>query len=53
MILGQHNEYVYYVYEEILGFSDDEITDMLIDGVITTEADAPEYNTGRLANLNR
>jgi benzylsuccinate CoA-transferase BbsF subunit len=37
--LGQHNEYV---YRELLGFSDDEITDMLIEGVITTDADIPE-----------
>ncbi len=34
--LGQHNEYV---YKEILGFSDDEIADMLVEGVITTDAD--------------
>jgi len=33
--LGQDNEYV---YQEILGFSDDEIADMLAEGVITTEA---------------
>jgi len=36
--LGEHNEYI---YREILGFSDDEIADMLVEGVITTEADAP------------
>ena len=34
--LGQDNEYV---YRDILGYSDDEIADMLIEGVITTEAD--------------
>ncbi|MFC2000418.1 CaiB/BaiF CoA transferase family protein [Chloroflexota bacterium] len=34
--LGQDNEYV---YRDILGFSDDEIADMLVEGVITTEAD--------------
>lgn len=34
--LGEHNEYV---YKEVLGFSDDDIADMLIDGTITTEAD--------------
>jgi len=34
--LGQHNDYV---YKEILGFSDDEIADMLVEGVITTDAD--------------
>ncbi len=33
--LGQDNEYV---YRDILGFSDDEIADMLVEGVITTEA---------------
>ena len=38
--LGQHNQYV---YKEILGFSDDEVADMLIEGVITTEADVPEF----------
>ena len=36
--LGEHNEYV---YRQILGFSDDEIADMLVEGVITTDADAP------------
>lgn len=37
-MLGEHNEHV---YKEILGFSDDEIADMLIEGAITTEADLP------------
>ncbi|MBL7120102.1 MAG: CoA transferase [Dehalococcoidia bacterium] len=36
--LGEHNSYV---YKEILGFSDDEIADMIVEGVITTEADVP------------
>jgi crotonobetainyl-CoA:carnitine CoA-transferase CaiB-like acyl-CoA transferase len=36
--LGQDNEYV---FKKLLGFSDDEIADMLIEGVITTEHDAP------------
>jgi len=36
--LGEHNEYI---YSEILGLSDDEIGDLLVDGVITTEADLP------------
>jgi len=36
--LGEDNEYV---YKEILGYSDDEIAEMLIEGVITTEADVP------------
>jgi crotonobetainyl-CoA:carnitine CoA-transferase CaiB-like acyl-CoA transferase len=34
--IGQHNEYV---YKEILGLSDDEIGDLLVEGVITTDAD--------------
>lgn len=37
--LGQHNEYV---FKEILGMSDDEIADLLAEGVITTDADLPE-----------
>mgnify|MGYP003971289977 CR=1 FL=1 len=36
--LGEHNEYI---YRDILGFSDDEIADFIVEGVITTEADAP------------
>ena len=36
--LGEDNEYV---YREILGYSDDEVADLLIEGVITTEADVP------------
>jgi crotonobetainyl-CoA:carnitine CoA-transferase CaiB-like acyl-CoA transferase len=36
--LGQDNQYV---YKDVLGFSDDEIADMLIEGVITTEGGAP------------
>ncbi len=36
--MGQHNEYV---YGELLGFSDEEIENMLIEGVITTDADLP------------
>jgi benzylsuccinate CoA-transferase BbsF subunit len=38
--LGGDNEHV---YKEILGYSDDEIADMLVEGVITTEADLPDY----------
>lgn len=34
--LGEHNEHV---YKRILGMSDDEIAELLIGGVITTEAD--------------
>jgi crotonobetainyl-CoA:carnitine CoA-transferase CaiB-like acyl-CoA transferase len=37
--LGEDNEFV---YTEILGYSYDEIADMLVEGVITTDADAPE-----------
>lgn len=36
--LGQHNEYV---YQEILGLSDNEIAELLIEGIITTEDDIP------------
>ena len=36
--LGEDNEYV---FKEILGYSDDEIADMLVNRVITTEADLP------------
>lgn len=38
--LGEDNEYV---YSKILGYTDDEIEDMLIEGVITTDADVPEF----------
>jgi benzylsuccinate CoA-transferase BbsF subunit len=34
--LGEDNEYV---YREILGLTDDEIADLIVDGVITTDAD--------------
>ncbi|MBM3133022.1 MAG: CoA transferase [Chloroflexi bacterium] len=33
--IGEHNEYV---YKEILGFSGDEIAEMIAEGVITTES---------------
>jgi benzylsuccinate CoA-transferase BbsF subunit len=36
--LGEDNEFV---YREILGFSADEIADLLVEGVITTDADLP------------
>jgi benzylsuccinate CoA-transferase BbsF subunit len=42
--LGEDNEYV---YKEILGLSDDEIADLLIAGVITTETDLPEVLRGK------
>ena len=38
-IIGQHNEYV---CKDILGMSDDEIADLLIEHVITTDADLPQ-----------
>jgi benzylsuccinate CoA-transferase BbsF subunit len=40
--LGQDNDYV---YKEILGLTDDDIADMLAEGVITTEYDAPFKST--------
>ncbi len=36
--LGQDNDYV---YKEVLGMTDDDISDMIAEGVITTEYDAP------------
>jgi len=42
--LGEDNEYV---YKEVLGLSDDEIADLLIEGVITTETDIPEIPSGK------
>jgi len=41
--LGEHNEYV---FKEILGMTDNEIADALIEGGITTEADLPEARAG-------
>lgn len=38
-MLGQHNEYV---CKEILGLSDEEINELLIDGAITTDANLPK-----------
>ena len=38
--LGEHNEYI---YGEVLGLSEDEIGDLLVEGVITTEADLPWF----------
>ena len=40
--LGQDNDYV---YKEVLGLTDDDIADMLAEGVITTEYDAPFKST--------
>jgi benzylsuccinate CoA-transferase BbsF subunit len=42
--LGEDNEYV---YREVLGLSDDEIAELLIEGVITTDTDMPEALRGR------
>ncbi|MFC1934378.1 CaiB/BaiF CoA transferase family protein [Chloroflexota bacterium] len=36
--IGEHNEYVYH---DILGLSHDEISDLMAEGVITTEANLP------------
>ena len=41
-ISSEDNEYV---YKEVLGYTDDEIADLLIEGVITTEADLPGVST--------
>jgi crotonobetainyl-CoA:carnitine CoA-transferase CaiB-like acyl-CoA transferase len=40
--LGEDNGYV---YKEILEYSDDEIADLLVEGVITTDADLPAFLT--------
>jgi len=37
--LGQHDAYI---YKELLGYSDDEIADLLVEGVITTDEDVPD-----------
>lgn len=37
-LIGEHNEYV---YNHLLGLSDDEISDLMAEGVITTESDLP------------
>jgi len=41
-LLGQHNEYV---FKELIGMSDDEIADYIIDGSITTQMDSPMVTT--------
>jgi len=41
-LLGEHNEYV---LRDILGYTDDEIAELLMQGVITTEADLPELGS--------
>ena len=40
--LGEDNEYV---FKDVLGYSDDDIADLLIDGTITTEADVGEFKS--------
>jgi crotonobetainyl-CoA:carnitine CoA-transferase CaiB-like acyl-CoA transferase len=40
--LGEHNEYV---FKELLGMSDDEIAEHIIDGSITTEMAGPMNTT--------
>ena len=40
--LGEHNEYV---FKELLGMSDDEIAEHIIDGSITTELAEPMKTT--------
>jgi benzylsuccinate CoA-transferase BbsF subunit len=42
--LGEDNEYV---FKEILGLSDEEIADLLIEGVVTTDTDLPEVLRGK------
>lgn len=39
-LIGQHNEYI---LKKIIGLSDDDIADLIIGGVITTEADLPDF----------
>ena len=41
-MLGQHNEYV---FKELVGMSDDEIAEHIIDGSITTQMDGPMVST--------
>ena len=41
-LLGQHNEYV---FKELVGMSDDEIAEHIIDGSITTQMDSPMVST--------
>ena len=41
-LLGQHNEYV---FKELVGMSDDEIAEHIIDGSITTQMDGPMVST--------
>ena len=38
-MFGEHNQYV---FKEFLGLSDDDIADLIVEGVITTEIDLPQ-----------
>jgi benzylsuccinate CoA-transferase BbsF subunit len=40
--LGEDNEYI---YKDLLGYTDDDIADFLVEGVITTEFDVPSGST--------
>jgi len=40
--LGQHNEYV---YGELLGYTDEEIEEFLMEGVISTDADITDFKS--------
>jgi len=42
--LGEDN---LFVYKEVLGLSEDAISDLIVEGVITTEADVPEFLKGK------
>ena len=37
--LGEDNEFI---YKELLGYTDDDIADLIVEGVITTDSDVPE-----------
>jgi len=41
-MIGEHTDYV---LKELLGYTDDEVADFLIDGVITTDEDLPEVGS--------
>jgi len=43
-VIGEDNEFV---YKEILGYSDDDVANFLVEGVITTEADVPAALRGK------
>lgn len=41
-LLGEHTDYV---LGELLGYTDEEITDLLLEGAITTDDDLPEFGS--------